>query len=98
MARLFIDDTYNANPDSAMAALDVLAQVPGTKIFVLGDMGEIGPEGHTMHAAIGQYAKEIGVDHLFSLGELSHRRRQNSVTVRRSMSVLKTSSRIYAHC
>jgi UDP-N-acetylmuramoyl-tripeptide--D-alanyl-D-alanine ligase len=69
---LLIDDTYNANPDSAMAALDVLAQVPGTKIFVLGDMGEIGPDGNTMHAAIGQYAKEVGIDRLFSLGELSH--------------------------
>lgn len=69
---LLIDDTYNANPDSAMAALDVLAQVQGTKIFVLGDMGEIGPDGSVLHAAIGQYAQEVGVDRLFSLGELSH--------------------------
>ena len=69
---LLLDDTYNANPDSALAALDVLAQVPGTKIFVLGDMGEVGPDGNAMHAAIGQYAKEVGVDRLFSLGELSH--------------------------
>ncbi len=69
---LLLDDTYNANPDSAIAALDVLAQVPGTKIFVLGDMGEVGPDGNAMHASIGQYAKEVGIDRLFSLGELSH--------------------------
>jgi UDP-N-acetylmuramoyl-tripeptide--D-alanyl-D-alanine ligase len=69
---VLIDDTYNANPDSAMAALDVLAKIPGTKIFVLGDMGEIGPEGNALHAAIGLYAREKGIDRLFSLGELSH--------------------------
>jgi UDP-N-acetylmuramoyl-tripeptide--D-alanyl-D-alanine ligase len=69
---ILIDDTYNANPDSAMAALDVLAQFQGTKIFVLGDMGEVGPDGNAMHAAIGQYAQQSGVDRLFSLGELSH--------------------------
>lgn len=69
---IVIDDTYNANPDSAMVALDVLAQFQGVKIFVLGDMGEIGPDGNAMHAAIGQYAQELGIDRLFSLGELSH--------------------------
>ncbi len=69
---ILIDDTYNANPDSALAALDVLAQFQGTKIFVLGDMGEVGPDGKAMHAAIGQYAQEHGIDRLFSLGELSH--------------------------
>ena len=69
---ILIDDTYNANPDSAMAALDVLAQFQGIKIFVLGDMGEAGPDGNAMHAEIGQYAKDLGIDRLFSLGELSH--------------------------
>ncbi len=69
---VLIDDTYNANPDSAIAALDVLAQMSGTKIFVLGDMGEIGPQGDALHGAIGLYAREQGVDRLFSLGELSH--------------------------
>ena len=68
---VLIDDTYNANPDSAMAALDVLAQMPGTKIFVLGDMGEIGPDGDALHGAIGLYAKEQGINRLFTLGELS---------------------------
>ncbi len=69
---ILIDDTYNANPDSVMAALDVLAQFQGIKIFVLGDMGEVGPDSNAMHTAIGQYAKDLGIDHLFSLGELSH--------------------------
>lgn len=69
---ILIDDTYNANPDSAMAALDVLAQFQGMKIFVLGDMGEVGPDSNAMHTEIGQYAKDLGIDRLFSLGELSH--------------------------
>jgi len=68
---VLIDDTYNANPDSTVAALDVLARMPGTKIFVLGDMGEIGPGGDMLHGGIGLYAKERGVDRLFSMGELS---------------------------
>lgn len=66
-----IDDTYNANPDSVIAALDVLAQVPGQKIFVLGDMGEIGPDSVVLHASIGQAARERGIDRLFTLGELA---------------------------
>ncbi len=69
---VLIDDTYNANPDSVTAALDVLTQMPGAKFFVLGDMGEIGPDGDALHGAIGLYAKERGVDRLFSLGDLSH--------------------------
>jgi UDP-N-acetylmuramoyl-tripeptide--D-alanyl-D-alanine ligase len=67
----FIDDTYNANPDSVKAALAVLASQPGKKILVLGDMGELGEDAPTMHAQIGLAAQLAGVDRLFALGELS---------------------------
>jgi UDP-N-acetylmuramoyl-tripeptide--D-alanyl-D-alanine ligase len=67
----FIDDTYNANPDSVKAALAVLATQPGKKILVLGDMGELGEDAPTMHAQIGLAAQLAGVDRLFALGELS---------------------------
>jgi UDP-N-acetylmuramoyl-tripeptide--D-alanyl-D-alanine ligase len=68
---LFIDDTYNANPDSTRAALAVLARQPGHKYFVLGDMGELGQEAPALHAQIGLTAREAGVERLFALGELS---------------------------
>ncbi len=69
-ARL-IDDSYNANPDSVRAAIDVLAEEPGTKFLLLGDMGEVGERGAAFHEEIGRYARERGVDRLYALGDLS---------------------------
>ncbi len=66
-----IDDTYNANPSSTAAAIDVLASLPGKKILVLGDMGELGDTGERFHAALGQQALQAGIDELFTLGALS---------------------------
>ena len=66
-----IDDTYNANPDSARAAISVLALAAGEKFLVLGDMGELGPGARALHAAIGEAARAAGVDRLYTLGELS---------------------------
>ena len=66
-----IDDTYNANPTSTAAAVEVLAGLPGKKILVLGDMGELGETGVEMHAAIGRQALQAGIDELFTLGTLS---------------------------
>jgi UDP-N-acetylmuramoyl-tripeptide--D-alanyl-D-alanine ligase len=66
-----IDDTYNANPDSVRAAIAVLAQAPGAKLLVLGDMGELGTQAPALHAQIGAYARESGIERLFTLGELS---------------------------
>ena len=63
-----IDDTYNANPDSVRAAIDVLAQGSAPRILVLGDMGEVGDNGPAFHAEIGAYAATRGIDHLLSFG------------------------------
>ncbi|MBM3350568.1 MAG: UDP-N-acetylmuramoyl-tripeptide--D-alanyl-D-alanine ligase [Betaproteobacteria bacterium] len=68
---VLIDDTYNANPDSMRAAIDVLARQDGKRMLVLGDMGELGLDAATMHADIGIYAKAAGVSTLYCLGELS---------------------------
>lgn len=66
-----LDDTYNANPDSVRAGIDVLASTVGKKMLVLGDMGEIGEGSHQCHDEIGGYAKSQGVDRLYALGDAS---------------------------
>jgi UDP-N-acetylmuramoyl-tripeptide--D-alanyl-D-alanine ligase len=66
-----IDDSYNANPDSMRAAIDVLATLPGRRIFVMGDMGEVGDAASQLHDEIGGHAKSQGIDQLFALGEKS---------------------------
>jgi UDP-N-acetylmuramoyl-tripeptide--D-alanyl-D-alanine ligase len=68
---LVIDDTYNANPDSMRAAVDVLAQAAAPRVLVLGDMGEVGDEGRQFHEEIGAYAQARGIEHLFTLGDLA---------------------------
>jgi UDP-N-acetylmuramoyl-tripeptide--D-alanyl-D-alanine ligase len=64
-----IDDSYNANPDSVRAAIDVLAGLASPRVLVLGDMGEVGDQGPQFHREVGSYARERGVDHLLALGE-----------------------------
>jgi len=66
-----IDDTYNANPDSMRAAIDVLARAPGRKLLVLGDMGEVGTQGRDFHLEVGAYARDCGIDALYAMGELA---------------------------
>jgi UDP-N-acetylmuramoyl-tripeptide--D-alanyl-D-alanine ligase len=66
-----IDDSYNANPDSVRAAIDVLASCPGPTALVLGDMGEVGEQGPAFHAEVGRYAKEKGVGALLGFGSAS---------------------------
>jgi UDP-N-acetylmuramoyl-tripeptide--D-alanyl-D-alanine ligase len=66
---IVLDDTYNANPDSVLAAIDVLARATGRKFLVLGDMGEVGTHGAAYHAEIGRHARAGGIDRLYLLGE-----------------------------
>jgi len=66
-----IDDSYNANPDSVRAAIDVLASLPGPRWLVLGDMGEVGDQGPAFHAEVGGYAKARGIDALWVAGSMS---------------------------
>ena len=64
-----IDDSYNANPDSVRAAIDVLASCPPPTALVLGDMGEVGERGAEFHREVGAYARSKGVSQLLALGE-----------------------------
>lgn len=66
-----IDDTYNSNPDSMRAAIDVLASQPSPRVLVMGDMGEVGDQGPAFHREVGAYAAERGIDALFALGDAS---------------------------
>jgi UDP-N-acetylmuramoyl-tripeptide--D-alanyl-D-alanine ligase len=68
-----IDDSYNANPSSVRAGLDVLRSVGGVTWLVLGDMAELGEHAADSHAQIGEYARQCGVQRLFALGEESSR-------------------------
>jgi UDP-N-acetylmuramoyl-tripeptide--D-alanyl-D-alanine ligase len=65
-----VDDTYNANPDSVRAAIDVLAELPAPRMMVLGDMGEVGDQGPQFHAEVGAYAAERGIEAFYTLGAL----------------------------
>ncbi len=65
-----IDDTYNANPDSMRAAIDVLCQFEGRKVAILGDMAELGRYRKKLHIGLGDYAKIHGVDILLGYGDL----------------------------
>ncbi len=66
-----IDDCYNAGPLSVSAALDILATYPGEKVWVFGDMKELGDEADLHHRQVGEKARELGIDHIFAVGEKS---------------------------
>jgi UDP-N-acetylmuramoyl-tripeptide--D-alanyl-D-alanine ligase len=68
---VLVDDTYNANPDSVRAAIDVLAGLPRPGWLVLGDMGEVGNQGPAFHAEVGGYARQRGVETLWTAGAMS---------------------------
>jgi UDP-N-acetylmuramoyl-tripeptide--D-alanyl-D-alanine ligase len=66
-----IDDSYNANPDSVRAAIDVLALSAPPRVLILGDMGEVGARGEEFHQELGRYAKERGVERVLAIGPLA---------------------------
>lgn len=63
-----IDDSYNANPDSMIASLKMLSELPGKKLAILGDMGELGVKSVDFHKEIGNYALKLGIDEFYCLG------------------------------
>ncbi len=64
-----VDDSYNANPDSVRAAIDVLATLPGPRWLVLGDMGEVGDRSQAFHAEVGAYARAAGIERFWAVGQ-----------------------------
>ncbi len=64
-----VDDSYNANPDSVRAAIEVLATLDGPRWLLLGDMGEVGTQGPAFHAEVGGYARQRGIEHFWTAGE-----------------------------
>ena len=68
---VLIDDTYNANPDSVRAAIDVLSNAAAPRVLVLGDMGEVGTQGPEFHQEIGAYAQTKGIEQVLVTGELA---------------------------
>jgi UDP-N-acetylmuramoyl-tripeptide--D-alanyl-D-alanine ligase len=69
-AATLVDDSYNANPDSVRAAIDLLAGLPGPRWLVLGDMGEVGERGPEFHAEVGAHARERGIESVWTAGTL----------------------------
>ncbi|OBU05112.1 UDP-N-acetylmuramoyl-tripeptide--D-alanyl-D-alanine ligase [Morganella psychrotolerans] len=70
--KLLVDDTYNANDGSLIAAIRVLAQLPGYRILVTGDIAELGEYAQANHRKVGQAARDAGLDAVFSVGKFSH--------------------------
>jgi UDP-N-acetylmuramyl pentapeptide synthase len=68
---VLVDDSYNANPDSVLAAIETLAGMPGPRWLVLGDMGEVGDQGPSFHEEVGAQARARGLEHFWCAGALS---------------------------
>jgi UDP-N-acetylmuramoyl-tripeptide--D-alanyl-D-alanine ligase len=66
-----IDDSYNANPSSARAGLEVLSELPGRRWLVLGDMAELGEFADSSHRELGELARALGVERLYAIGALA---------------------------
>lgn len=69
--QLLLDDSYNANVGSMTAAVQVLSEMPGYRVLVVGDMAELGAESEACHVQVGEAAKAAGIDSVLSTGKLS---------------------------
>ncbi|MDR0480127.1 MAG: UDP-N-acetylmuramoyl-tripeptide--D-alanyl-D-alanine ligase [Burkholderiaceae bacterium] len=67
-ALTLIDDSYNANPDSVRALIDLLAELPGPRLLLLGDLGEVGEQGPAFHDEVGRHARARGIEMLLTFG------------------------------
>jgi UDP-N-acetylmuramoyl-tripeptide--D-alanyl-D-alanine ligase len=79
---IVIDDTYNANPDSVRAAIDVLSKAAAPRVLVLGDMGEVGTQGREFHEEIGAYAQNKGIETVLVTGELAAHMQSQGANIR----------------
>ncbi|HBA7935694.1 TPA: UDP-N-acetylmuramoyl-tripeptide--D-alanyl-D-alanine ligase [Escherichia coli] len=70
--QLLLDDSYNANVGSMTAAVQVLAEMPGYRVLVVGDMAELGAESEACHVQVGEAAKAAGIDCVLSVGKQSY--------------------------
>ncbi|ROP59796.1 UDP-N-acetylmuramoyl-tripeptide--D-alanyl-D-alanine ligase [Enterobacter sp. BIGb0383] len=70
--QLLLDDSYNANVGSMTAAAQVLSEMPGYRVMVVGDMAELGDESDACHMQVGEAAKAAGIDRVLSVGKISH--------------------------
>lgn len=68
-ASTLIDDCYNASPASIVAALEILSEFSGKRIWIFGDMGELGAYADQMHQTVGERARDLGIDHIFAVGD-----------------------------
>jgi UDP-N-acetylmuramoyl-tripeptide--D-alanyl-D-alanine ligase len=66
-----LDDTYNANPGSLAAGIEVLRSASGERVLVLGDMGELGEAAADLHKRVGELARQLGIHRLYAVGDLS---------------------------
>ncbi|MBG6245851.1 UDP-N-acetylmuramoyl-tripeptide--D-alanyl-D-alanine ligase [Candidatus Symbiopectobacterium sp. 'North America'] len=69
--KLLLDDSYNANVGSMNAAVHTLAEMPGYRVLVVGDMGELGEDAEACHQKVGEVARDTGIDTVLSIGTLS---------------------------
>ncbi len=69
--KLLLDDSYNANVGSMTAAVHTLAEMPGYRVLVVGDMGELGEDAEACHQTVGEVARDAGIDAVLSIGTLS---------------------------
>ena len=96
--KVLIDDCYNANPVSMEAAIDLLLQADGRRVAVMGDMFELGEQEKEMHARVGKYAADKGVEciicagswHAVSMREPGKQPGKGKTALLRKSSILKT--------
>lgn len=94
---LVIDDSYNANADAVKAAIDLLAQLPGQRVLVLGDMAELGDQTQSLHAEVGRYAAEREIERLLVTGPAMRAAAEAYSSVRQGAEHFETQTQLITH-